>query len=213
MHIPDGFIAPQMYLPAYGLAAVAWGVAVRRAGGRMADETLPRLAVLTAATFVLMTVMIPLPGGTSIHLSGAALLALIFGLTNTLLAITGVLLLQGLLLGAGGITALPLNALALGLAGPAAGLAVFKLLRSWHEGWAAGAAGWVSINVAAALLALALGVQPLIAHDAAGHPLFFPFGLAIAWPAIQIPHLLVGIGEGVLTATLWQMAKVRGWTV
>ena len=87
MHIPDGFIAPQMYLPAYGLAAVAWGVAVRRAGGRMADETLPRLAVLTAATFVLMTVMIPLPGGTSIHLSGAALLALIFGLTNTLLAI------------------------------------------------------------------------------------------------------------------------------
>jgi cobalt/nickel transport system permease protein len=44
-----------------------------------------------------------------------------------------------------------------------------------------------------------LGVQPLLAHDAQGAPLFFPFGLAITLPAVLLPHLLVGLAEGVLT--------------
>ncbi|MCP5191141.1 MAG: energy-coupling factor ABC transporter permease, partial [Pseudomonadales bacterium] len=46
---------------------------------------------------------------------------------------------------------------------------------------------------------LVLGIQPAIAQDAAGRPLFFPFGLAVTLPAVLIPHALVGVGEGVLT--------------
>ncbi|MBD3336610.1 MAG: cobalamin biosynthesis protein CbiM, partial [Candidatus Eisenbacteria bacterium] len=74
MHIPDGFIAPQMYLPAYAAAAGLWSYALRRLRRTLRGDTLPRLAVLTALTFVLMSLTIPLPGGTSVHATGVALL-------------------------------------------------------------------------------------------------------------------------------------------
>jgi cobalt/nickel transport system permease protein len=49
------------------------------------------------------------------------------------------------------------------------------------------------------LVALVLGIQPAIAHDPAGKPLFFPFGLTVTLPAVLVPHALVGLGEGTLT--------------
>ena len=72
-------------------------------------------------------------------------------------------------------------------------------------------AGWLSVNAAALLLALVLGIQPLIAHTEEGQPLFFPFGLSVTLPAVMIPHALVGIGEGVLTLFMWRLLARRGW--
>ena len=122
-----------------------------------------------------------------------------------------VLLLQALLFGAGGVTALALNALAMGLVGSAAARYAYGLLRPVHEGFALVAAGWLSVNVSALLMALALGVQPLIAHAEDGQPLFFPFGLSITLPAVMIPHALIGIGEGALTLFMWRLLARRGW--
>jgi cobalt/nickel transport system permease protein len=73
------------------------------------------------------------------------------------------------------------------------------------------AAGWLSVNVSAFLMALALGVQPVIAHADDGHPLFFPFGLSVTLPAVMIPHALIGIGEGALTLLMWRLLDRRGW--
>ncbi len=211
MHIPDGFIAPQMYLPAYGVTAGLWVYGLRRLRVGLHEETIPRLAVVTAFSFVAMMVMVPLPGGTSAHATGIALLALLFGVWTAFLAVSLVLLLQALLFGAGGITALPVNALAMGMVGSAVAWYTHRLLRTVHEGFALVAAGWLSVNASAFLLALALGLQPLLAHAADGQPLFFPFGLSITLPAVMMPHAVVGIGEGGLTLLMWRFARRRGW--
>ena len=136
MHIPDGFIAPQMYLPAYGVAAGLWAYGLRRLRRALREETIPRLAVLTAFCFVAMMVMLPLPGGTSAHATGIALLALLFGVWTAFIAVSVVLLIQALLFGAGGVTALPVNALAMGLVGSAAALFAYRSLWRVHEGFA-----------------------------------------------------------------------------
>ncbi len=211
MHIPDGFIAPQMYLPAYGVAAGLWTYGLRRLRASLGEETIPRLAVLTAFCFVAMMVMLPLPGGTSAHVTGIALLALLFGVWTAFVAVSMVLLLQALLFGAGGVTALPINALAMGMVGSAVAWGTYRLLRRVHEGFALVAAGWLSVNVSALLLALALGLQPVIAHTEGGQPLFFPFGLAVTLPAVMIPHALIGVGEGILTLLMWRFVERRGW--
>lgn len=214
MHIPDGFLSPQTYLPATALAVGAWVWAIRSHGGLRdtLDETLiPRLALLTALAYGLGLIMLPLPGGTSGHALGVALLALIFGLRLAFLAYSGVLLLQALLFGAGGVTALPINALAMGLAGAATAIVTHRLLKPLHESAAVLIAAWASVIVSGALVALVLGMQPLIARQPDGTPLFFPFGLEITLPAVLIPHLFIGIGEAVLTLLVWRYAKARKW--
>lgn len=211
MHIPDGFIAPQVYLPAYAACAGLWAYALRRLRRELDDETLPRLAVTTAAAFVLMTVLVPLPGGTSVHATGIGMLAVLFGIWMGFLAVSLVLGLQALLLGAGGVTALPVNALAMGLVGCAAAAGLHRLLGAFSETAAAGAAGWAGVTVSSVLLALVLGIQPWIATDAAGEPLFFPFGPAVTLPAVAGPSALVGIGEGALTIAVWRYARSRSW--
>jgi cobalt/nickel transport system permease protein len=199
MHIPDGFISPQTYLPAYAVAAGLWAYAARRVKRNLDADTLPFLAAYTALSFVLMMVALPLPGGTTAHAAGVGLLAVSFGGWMSFLAISLVLAMQALLFGDGGVTALPINALAMGLAGSFAAVAAWKLLGRLNQNAALFLAGWISIALPAVLVALALGIQPAIAHDPQGAPLFFPFGLNITLPAVVLPHLLVGLAEGVLT--------------
>lgn len=202
MHIPDGLIAPQTYLVAAMLAIPCWAYAVKRVSATLDDRAIPRLAVLTALAFVLSTIMVPLPGGTSAHLSGMGLLALAFGLWPAFLAFSLVLALQALLLGAGGITALPVNALLMGLAGGGVVVGVRSLLGGNRSGWATVLSVWSGVVVAAAGLALVLGAQPLLGSDTTGQPLFFPFGPTVTLPVIVVPHMVIGLLEGVLTWTV-----------
>lgn len=211
MHIPDGFLSPQTYLPAYALAAGAWTWAARGLRDRLDETTVPRLAMLTALAYGLGLVMVPVPGGTSGHLLGIALLTLVFGIRLAFLAYSLVLLLQALLFGAGGITALPINALAMGLVGAAAAMATKTMLSRIDEAAAVAVAAWVSVVLPGAIVALVLGLQPLVAHRADGTPLFFPFGIEVTLPAVLIPHLAIGIGEAALTVLIWRYAKSRKW--
>jgi cobalt/nickel transport system permease protein len=199
MHIPDGFISPQTFLPAYAVTAGLWAFAARRVKRDLDADTLPFLAACTALSFVLMMVALPLPGGSTAHAAGIGLLAVSFGGWMAFLAVSLVLAMQALLFGDGGITALPINALAMGFIGSFAALATWKLLGRLNQSLALFLAGWFSIVLPALLMALVLGVQPMIAHDAQGAPLFFPFGLAVTLPAVVLPHVLVGLAEGVLT--------------
>lgn len=199
MHIPDGFLSPQTYLPAYALAAGLWWVAARRLRSQLDAERLPWLAAVTALAFVLMMLALPLPGGSSVHAAGIALLAVNFGIWTSFMAVSLVLAMQALLFGVGGVTALAVNALALGLAGSAAAGLAWRIFQPIHAGLALILAGWVSVVVPAAIIAVVLGIQPVIAHDPTGRPLFFPFGLSVTLPALLIPHALLGLGEGLLT--------------
>jgi len=211
MHIPDGFLSPQTYLPAAALAVGAWAWTMRGLKEELADALIPRLALITALAYGLGLVMVPLPGGTSGHALGVAMLALLFGWRLAFLAYSGVLLLQLLLFGAGGVTALPVNALAMGLAGSLTALALFRLLRPFGENLAVAVAAWGSVMVAGLIVAIVLGIQPVIATRPDGAPRFFPFGLAVTLPAILIPHALIGVGEAALTLLVWRYAKGRKW--
>ena len=207
MHIPDGFISPQTYLPAYAAAAGLWAYAARRVKRDLDADTLPFLAAYTALSFVLMMVALPLPGGSTAHAAGIGLLAVSFGGWMAFLAISLVLAMQALMFGDGGITALPINALAMGFIGSFAAVTAWKLLGRFNQNVALFLAGWLSIALPALLVALVLGVQPLIAHDAQGTPMFFPFGLNVTLPAIVLPHLLVGLAEGALTVLGFRYLK------
>lgn len=211
MHIPDGFLSPQTYLPAYVLAAGAWWWAAQGLKAGLNETTAPRLAMLTALAYALGLVMVPIPGGTSGHALGVAMLALVFGIRATFVAYSLVLLLQALMFGAGGITALALNALAMGLAGASVAVGVRRLLQPFGDTVAIAAATWCSVMISGLLVALALGIQPMIAHQADGTPLFFPFGPAITLPAVLIPHAFIGVGEAILTVLVLRYVQARKW--
>ena len=210
MHVPDGFISPKVYLPATAAAAGLWAYALSRARRALHEGTVPMVAVLTAFAFVLMTISIPVPGGTTAHASGVAILAVVCGVWTTFLCVSLVLLLQALLLGTGGVTALAVNAIAMGLAGGGLAVVVFRLVRAGSRRVALFAAGWVSVVVPAALVAVVLGLQPRIASAADGAPLFFPFGVSVTLPAVVVPHALVGMAEGALTVAAYALIERTG---
>jgi cobalt/nickel transport system permease protein len=211
MHIPDGLISPQTYLPALALALPLWALAGRKLRAGLGDEVLPRLAVFTALAFLMSTLMLPLPGGTSGHAVGVGMLALIFGPWIAFLVYSLVLLLQALVVGAGGITSLPVNALAIGFIGAWVTVALHAGLRRFGEAVAISASVWLAVMVSALLLALVLGLQPWIAQAPDGTPRFFPFGPAITVPALLIPHALIGAGEAALTLLIVRHARKRRW--
>jgi len=211
MHIPDGLLSPQTFLPAYAVAAVTWTWAARGVRRTLDETTVPRLAMLTALAYGLGLVMLPIPGGTSGHALGVAILSLLFGVRLAFLCYSLVLLLQALLFGAGGITALPVNALAIGLVGAITAVALRRLTRPLGETLSIAVAAWGSVMAPGLLIALVLGIQPIVAHKPDGSPLFFPFGFAVTLPAVLIPHLVIGIGEAVLTVLVLRYAKARKW--
>lgn len=199
MHIPDGFIAPKVFLPAWAIAALAWWWSLRQAGRIFATTAIPRLSVLTAAAFVLSLVTVPLPGGSSVHLTFAGLLTVLFGGRLAFLALSLVFAMQAFLLGDGGVTSLPVNVLCVAGAGALTCEAVLRLLRRVREPVRLFAAGWFAVVVPSVLVGFVLGLQPVIAHAEDGTPLYFPFGWSVAVPAVVLPHLVLGIGEGLLT--------------
>ncbi len=202
MHIPDGFIAPQVYAPAYGVAGALWAAGLGRLRRTLEPAVMPRLAVATAAAYALMLVAIPLPGGTTAHITGVGMLTALFGAWQTFLSLSLVFLIQALMLGDGGITALPVSALCVGLGGGLAARAGL-LLRPRPAG--VFAAGWLGAAVPALLVALVLGWQPHLARDAGGQPLYFPFGWRLTVPAIVLPHLLVGVADGAVALAAWRV--------
>ena len=205
MHIPDGFLSPTVTVPAWGAAAPLWYWAVRRNFGASATESLPVVGALTAIAFVVQSIMIPVPGGTSAHLTGVAILAFLYNPGVAFVCESLVLLLQALFFGAGGFTVLGVNALAMGLVGPGVAWLVFRALRPLWPGVAAFAGAYAGIQVATLSVALVLGLQNRIASD------YMPVPFAVMLPAMMVPSLtVVGIVEGLYTvATLSLLRRAR----
>jgi cobalt/nickel transport system permease protein len=187
MHIPDGFLAPTITVPAFAAAAPLWAWAVRKHFGPNQIELLPAVGALTAVAFVLQTIMIPVPGGTSTHLVGASLLAMLHGPLVAFVCESLVLLLQALFFGAGGITVLGVNALAMGLAGPFVAWLLYRGLRR--------RAPRVGLQVSTIMVALTLGLQHWLS------PTQFPTPFPVMLVAMLVPSLTVaGAVEGLYTA-------------
>lgn len=208
MHIPEGFISPQTFVTAALFDLVVWWAAARTMREELDETLLPFLAVGGAVLFVLSSVMVPIPGGTSIHLTGIGMAVALFGLRHSVLLLSIVLLIQALLFGQGGLSTFFTNSLAIALSGPALAWSVLTITGkdSRTSLFLAGAAGVLG---AALVTALLLGIQPLIASDAQGRPLYFPFGLDIVLPAVLLPNLIVATVEGLITALAVPRLKQR----
>jgi cobalt/nickel transport system permease protein len=205
MHVPDGFLSPQITLPAYAAAAPLWAWAARRHFGARAVDALPAMGSLTALAFALQTLRIPVPGGTSTHVVGAALLAILFGPLAAFVCESVVLLVQALFFGAGGVTTLAVNALAMGLAGPGVAFVVFRAARPFGERRAALVAAWTGTQAASLAVALVLALQHAL------DPVVFPVAPAVVLGATMLPSLAVtGVVEGAYTvAALGLLRRAR----
>ncbi|MDQ7056371.1 MAG: energy-coupling factor ABC transporter permease [Persephonella sp.] len=207
MHIPDGFLSPKTYIPAYLIASGLWFYGIKRMRNELEDKAVPFLSVMAAFSFVISLVMVPIPGGSSGHAVGIGLLSVIFGYWTAFIVLSVVFFLQAVMFGDGGITTFPVNAVIMGFIGSITAYYIYRLLKNFNNTVALFFAGYTGLLVSAFLTAVVLGIQPYIAHDNNGNPLFFPFDLSITIPAVIIPHLFIGIGEGILTVAGWNIYR------
>lgn len=206
MHIPDGYLGPQTYGIAYAVTVPFWVAASRIVKRTLRARQIPVMALGAAFSFVIMMFNVPIPGGTTGHAVGAVLVAILLGPWAACIAVSVALIVQALLFGDGGITAIGANCFNMAVIMPFVGYGVYRLIagssdvKSWRRWLGAAVAGYIGLNVAALATAFEFGIQPLIAHDAAGRPLYAPYPLKIAVPAMALEHLLVfGFVEAIVT--------------
>ena len=141
---------------------------------------------------------IPIPGGTSGHALGVALISILFGPWIGFLSISLVLFIQAIIFGDGGLTSFAANAIGMGACGAFSSYFLYNKIKSYK--YAPFFAGWISAIIASVFIAFILGIEPSIAMDTNGKPLYFPFGLDITIPAIVGSHILFfGVIEGIFT--------------
>lgn len=206
MHIPDGYLSPATCAALYAGAAPFWYVALRRLKRRLSTRLVPLLSLFAAFTFLVMMFNLPLPGGTTGHALGVGVAAVVLGPWASMLALTTALFIQALFFGDGGITTLGANCFNMAIVGSLVAYAVYRLvagrsaITSGRRVVGAALAGYVAINAAAFCAAVEFGIQPLFFKDASGAPLYAPYPLRIALPAMMIGHLtFAGIAELVLS--------------
>jgi cobalt/nickel transport system permease protein len=207
MHIPDGYLSPATCASLYAGSAPFWYVGLRRVKKLLHTRLVPLLSLFAAFSFVIMMFNLPLPGGTTGHAVGVGIAAVVLGPWAAMLAISIALIIQALFFGDGGITAIGANCFNMAIAGSLVAYCVYRLLSgkapllSARRVIAAGAAGYAAINVSALLAAIEFGIQPLLYKDATGAPLYCPYPLHIAIPAMMLGHLTIaGLAELVVSA-------------
>ena len=205
MHVPDGFLdAPTSVATGLAAAAVV-GLSLRAARRELDDKTAPLTGLVAAFVFAVQMLNFPVGAGTSGHLLGGALAAILVGPWTAVLCMTVVLAVQALLFADGGITALGTNITLMGVVTVVLGWAVFGLCvrmlprRPASAVPAAFAAAFVSVPVSAlAFVGLyAVGGTADISLAALGAAM-------LGW------HVLIGLGEAVITAaTVGSVIAVR----
>jgi cobalt/nickel transport system permease protein len=194
VHIPDGFIDGPTSLGAAGVAAAGLGVSVRKAADALDDRRAPLAGLMAAFVFAAQMLNFPVAGGTSGHLVGAVLAAVLVGPWAAVICIAVVLLVQSLFAD-GGVTALGLNVVNMGLVAGLGGYAVFAVARRLLPRTKAGV---VAASAVAGGLSVVLAAVAFVVEYALGGAVDLSLGHVLA--AMVGVHVLIGIGEAVITA-------------
>jgi len=208
MHIPDGYLSPQTYIPLYVVSVAFWAISLKKIKKELSHKHIPYLAMAAAFSFLIMMFNIPVPGGTTGHAVGAGIIAILLGPWAAVLAVSVVLIIQAIIFGDGGITAIGANCFNMAVVMPFVSYWTFRLIKGKKNDGprfylAAFFAGHIGLSVAAVLTGIEFGIQPLIAAGPDGVPLYAPYPLSIAVPAMAIEHLAIfGIIEGLVTAMI-----------
>lgn len=207
MHIPDGYLGPTTCGVFYAVMIPIWAAASKIVKKTLKAKQTPILAIGAAFSFVIMMFNVPIPGGTTGHAVGGVLIAILLGPWAACIAITVALVVQALLFGDGGITAIGANCFNMAFVLPFTGYYIYKAIShnapidSNRRVIAAGIAGYIALNLTAGLTGFEFGIQPLLHKTAGGQALYCPYGLNAALPAMLGGHLLVfGWIEAMVTA-------------
>ena len=194
MHIPDGFINAQTSLAAGAVAAGGVGISLRRAARTLQERQAPLAGLVAAFIFAVQMLNFPVAAGTSGHLLGGVLAAVLVGPWAGCVCVAVVLVVQSLFAD-GGLTALGLNITNMAIVGVFGGWAVFVLLRRALP--ATKTSVMVSSGIAAGI-SVVLAASAFVLEYAVGGTGNAPVGTVLA--AMVGVHTLIGIGEGVITA-------------
>ena len=196
MHIPDGFLSPEISIVTFIITLVFWIISFLKAKNSLDERQVPIMGLLTALFFAAQMMNYPIVGGTTGHLLGGASLGIILGPYAGCISITIILILQSLLFGDGGITALGANVLNMGIIGVFIPAFLLLALNKLSKG--KGLYAWVFISafVGDVLAAIAAGAELGFSVQT------FPYGLSVAVPAMAINHSVIGVIEGVVTMVL-----------
>ncbi|MEZ0293208.1 MAG: energy-coupling factor ABC transporter permease [Solirubrobacteraceae bacterium] len=192
MHIPDGFLSPEVAAGTAVVAAGAVGVGLRRASARFDDRVVPLLGVTGAFVFAAQMLNFPVAGGTSGHFLGAALATILLGPWLATLVLAVVLATQCFVFADGGISALGANILCMGVCGALATGGLMLLARRVlprRRGVllaVAGAGAWLAVIAGAGATAGLLALSRTV-----------PLGTVL--PAMLSVHVVIGLGEAAIT--------------
>lgn len=198
MHVPDGFLDLPTSIVTGAVAAGAVAIALRRAPKEFADDRkAPMVGIVATVIFASQMINFPVGAGTSGHLIGGALAAVLVGPATAVLCMSVVLIVQAFLFADGGITALGTNITLMGVVAVLAAWAVFRAAmgvlpgRRWSVAVAAALGAFVSVPAAAAafVLLFAFGGTVEVPLDAV-------LAAMVGW------HTVIGIGEAVITALI-----------
>lgn len=205
MHIPDGFIDAPTSVAAGVIAAGGLAVCVKQAAKDLDDKQVPMAGLVSAFIFAVQMLNFPVAGGTSGHLLGGVLAAVLVGPWLGALCVAVVLLVQCLLFADGGLSALGLNIINMSLVTALGGYAIFRALRAVLpkvRGAVVGSAG-VAAGLSVVLASLAFTLEYAIGGQGAA-------SIATVFTAMVGVHTLIGIGEGIITAlTVGAVLSVR----
>lgn len=193
LHIPDGFLSAPVSLVTWVAAIALVAVALNRVQSEYQERTVPLMGVCAAFIFAAQMINFPIPGGTSGHLLGGTLAGVLLGPWAGTLVMTVVFIVQATLFQDGGLTVLGANIFNMGLIGTFGGYYLYKVLRSTlgFNSWrgtaiAVAIASWSSVVIASLITAFQLAISGTVP-------------LAVALTAMLTWHVLIGIGEAIIT--------------
>jgi cobalt/nickel transport system permease protein len=205
VHIPDGYIDVPTSAAFAAVAAAGVGISLKGAAKELDERTAPLAGLVAAFVFAVQMLNFPVAAGTSGHLLGGALAAILVGPYTGVLCVSVVLLVQGLFFADGGLTALGLNITNMALITVVVGYLVFRLARAVLPKTRAGVvtASFVAAFVSVPAAALGFVLEYAIGGTA-------DVSVAKVATAMVGVHVLIGIGEAVITAlTVGAVLAVR----
>ncbi|MET9723194.1 energy-coupling factor ABC transporter permease [Streptomyces zaomyceticus] len=205
MHVPDGFINAPVSVAAGVVAAGAVAVSLRGARRELDERTAPLAGLVAAFIFAVQMLNFPVAAGTSGHLLGGALAAILVGPWTGVLCIAVVLLMQGILFADGGLTALGVNISVMGVVTVVVAYALFRGLVLLLPRTRASV---TAASFVAALLSVPAAAAAFTALYAIGGTTHVPVAKVLT--AMVGVHTLIGIGEAVITMlTVGAVVAVR----
>jgi cobalt/nickel transport system permease protein len=220
MHIPDGYLGPQTFIAFWIIMIPIWYYAGKKMSNELKSRQVPLLALAAAFSFVIMMCNVPIPGGSTGHAVGGAIIGIVLGPWAGVIAISVALILQALVFGDGGITAIAANCFNMAVVMPFVGYYLYKAISgkteitSSRRVIAAAIAGYFSLAIAAFFTGVEFGLQPILNHTAEGVPLYMPYPLSVTVPAMVIEHVLgFSILEALITALIFAYIQRTDTTI